>query len=140
MRILLVDDSRPMLMANHAVLERAGYEVITAADGKQAISVARSEKPDLILLDLLLPRASGLQVLQELKKDPSTAEIPVVILSGLSQKNGQRLIAAGAEDYLEKSVVMPSKDRNDLPLILRDVICRINRRKGRILLTVPIPK
>jgi CheY-like chemotaxis protein len=140
MRILLVDDSKPIRMANQKILERAGYEVITAVDGQQAIVVARSEKPDLILLDLLLPGVGGIQVLRELKRDPGTANIPVVILSGLSQKNGKRLIAEGADEYLEKNVVIPSSDRNDLPLVLRDVICRINRKKGRILLSSPIPK
>ncbi len=127
-------------MATQRVLEKSGYDVIPAADGKQALSLARDQQPDLILLDLLLPEKNGVEVLQALKADSGTAEIPVVILSGLSQKNGQRLIEAGAEDYLEKGVVMPSKDRNDLPLVLRDVICRINRRKGKILLAVPIPK
>jgi CheY-like chemotaxis protein len=140
MRILLVDDSKPIRMANQKILERAGYEVITAVDGQQALVVARSEKPDLILLDLLLPGVGGIQVLRELKRDPGTANIPVVILSGLSQKNGKRLIAEGADEYLEKNVVIPSSDRNDLPLVLRDVICRINRKKGRILLSSPIPK
>jgi CheY-like chemotaxis protein len=140
MRILLVDDSKSLRMATQRVLERAGYEVIGAADGKQAIVAARSQNPDLVLLDLLLPGTGGLQVLEQLKQDPATAEIPVVILSGLSQKNGQKLIAAGAEDYLEKNVVMPSSNTNNLPLVLRDVICRINRRKGRILLAAPIPK
>jgi CheY-like chemotaxis protein len=124
-KILLVDDSRVIQHENHRVLERAGYEVVCADDGEAALRLAEECPVDVILLDLLLPKISGLEVLQRLKKNPATADIPVVILSSLSEKNRDKLIAAGAEDYFEKSLLMPQRDQNLLPKLLEDVVHRI---------------
>jgi DNA-binding response OmpR family regulator len=84
MRILLVEDSKTIRMENERTLIKAGYEVVCAEDGEQALALARSEQPELILLDLLLPRIGGVQVLRELKKDRTTRDIPVIIVSSLS--------------------------------------------------------
>ena len=130
MRILLVDDSKTILRANERVLHKAGYEVICAEDGLSAIKAARSQKPDLILLDMILPRMSGPEVLEHLKADAATADIPVVVLSSLTEKNRQKLIDAGAEDYLEKSSLTPTPGVNLLPKMLENIICRINRKRG----------
>ena len=89
-KILLVDDSRTMLRENERVLHKAGYEVITAEDGESALKLAHDQKPDLILLDMILPKLSGPEVLERLKKDPAVADIPVVALSSLSEKNRQK--------------------------------------------------
>ena len=86
-KILLVDDSKFLRMATERALARAGYKVSTANDGAQAIERAKSEKPDVILLDMLLPGMTGPDVLKALKKDASTTGIPVVAFTGLSQKN-----------------------------------------------------
>jgi CheY-like chemotaxis protein len=117
-------------VTNERALVKAGYEVITAEDGESALQSAKEQKPDLILLDLLLPKVSGLEVLARLKHNRDTAKIPVVAVSGLSEKNRQRLIDAGAEDYLEKSSVFTDKGQNRLPQVLEGVICRINRKRG----------
>jgi CheY-like chemotaxis protein len=85
-KILLVDDSKFLRMATERALVRVGYNVITGADGSSALALARTEKPDLILLDMLLPKITGPDVLKALKKDPATATIAVVALTGLSQK------------------------------------------------------
>jgi CheY-like chemotaxis protein len=90
---------------------------------------AREQQPDLVLLDLMLPRMSGVEVLARLKKEPTTARIPVVVVSGLSEKNREKLMEAGADDYLENSTLMPNKGVNLLPEILTEVVCRINRRR-----------
>lgn len=102
-KILLVDDSKFLRMATERALARAGYSVTTAADGEHALELARSEKPDLILLDMLLPRIPGHEVLKSLKKDPATARIAVVVFTGLSQKNAARLQKDGACAFLDKS-------------------------------------
>jgi DNA-binding response OmpR family regulator len=128
-KILLVEDSRSVRLENERALGHAGYEVISAPDGEDALRQAREQHPDLILLDLMLPKINGFDVLLQLKRDPATAEIPVVVLSGLSDKNRQKLIDAGADDYLEKGILMPSRGVNLLPQVLVDVICRINRRR-----------
>ncbi len=87
--ILLVDDSKFMRMANEKALARAGYEVITASDGEEALRMAQARIPDLILLDMLLPKLGGPQVLQALKKNPLTLSIPVCCLEQSSpEKRG----------------------------------------------------
>jgi CheY-like chemotaxis protein len=140
MRVLLVEDSRTMRMENERALAHAGYEVLCAEDGEQAVAIARQQQPELILLDLLLPRMDGVQVLRELKKDRTTMDIPVVIVSSLSGKNHDKLVAEGAEEYLEKNLIMPDHKQNRLPALLQDIVCRINRKRGEGRLTVPLPK
>lgn len=136
MRILLVEDSRALRLENERVLIKVGYEVICAEDGESALQLARERQPDLILLDLLLPKMSGLEVLEYLKSTPGTAHIPVVVLSALYGKNRDKLMAVGAEDYLEKNSLMVN-GQNLLPKVLEDVICRINRKRGIAFASVP---
>ena len=102
-KILLADDSKFLRLAIERALARAGYEVISATDGEQALELAREKKPDLILLDMLLPKITGPDVLRALKKDPATKGIAVVVCTGLSQKNAARLKHDGAFAFLEKS-------------------------------------
>lgn len=101
--ILLVDDSRFLRLANERSLTRAGYLVETACDGEEALRIAHRMVPDLILLDMLLPKLAGPEVLQALRKDPLTAAIPVIVLSSLPQTNEARLKRDGATAYFEKS-------------------------------------
>jgi len=103
--ILLVDDSGFMRMANERALARAGYAVVTASDGEEALLMAHTRIPDLILLDMLLPKLGGPEVLRALRKNPLTASIPVIVLSSLPQKNEFKLIQEGATGYLEKSTM-----------------------------------
>lgn len=140
MKILLVEDSLAIRRENERVLIKAGYQVVTAKDGESALKVANDEHPDLILLDMILPKMSGPDVLEHLKKDAATVNIPVVVLSSLSEKNRQTLIEAGADEYLEKSSLAPVPGTNLLPKILEDVICRINRKRGISFTSVPLDK
>lgn len=130
MKILLIEDSKPIRMENESALHKAGYEVVCAADGESALRLALESKPDLILLDMILPKMSGQEVLHHLKTESGTAEIPVVVLSSLSEKNRQKLIEAGADEYLSKSNLMPRRGVNLLPSALENIICRINRKRG----------
>jgi len=101
--VLLVEDSRFMRVANERALLRAGYSVVTARDGEEALRIAWARLPDLIVLDMLLPKLGGPEVLHALKNNPKTSFIPVIILSSLPQKNEQRLRKEGAAAYFEKS-------------------------------------
>jgi len=101
--ILLVEDSKFLRIASERALTKAGYSVVSTDDGEQALQLARDKHPDLILLDMLLPRLGGPEVLRALKNDQQTAEIPVVVLSSLPQKNEARLKKDGAAAYFEKS-------------------------------------
>ena len=102
-KIFLVDDSKFLRLATERALARAGYEVSTATDGPMALEIARDKKPDVILLDMLLPKMTGPDVLKALKKDPATAGIAVVAFTGLSHKNAVRLEQDGACAFLDKA-------------------------------------
>jgi diguanylate cyclase (GGDEF)-like protein len=106
-RILLAEDSRFLRRATELILTKSGYEVISAADGAETLNIARTASPNLIILDLMMPKMNGIEVLASLKQDPNTSAIPVVILSGLSRKNGSRLLKAGAAAYYEKTKLIP---------------------------------
>ena len=103
MKILLIEDSRFLRLAIEKVLTKRGYEVSSFADGEEGLRAAHATPPQLILLDMMLPGIDGTAVLKRLKQDPLTAPIPVVVLSGLSQKNEAKLKEAGAAAYIEKS-------------------------------------
>jgi len=121
-KILLVDDSKFLRMATERALARAGYIVSTAHDGRKALERAKNEKPDVILLDMLLPGMTGPDVLKALKKDAATAGIPVVAFTGLSQKNAIRLQQDGACAFLEKSALDLDKGSDTLLTALADIL------------------
>ena len=104
-RVLLGEDSKVFARAHELTLRKAGYEVSVARDGFAVLQAARAEKPDLIILDLMLPKLQGQTVLRELKKEPCTEKIPVIIYSGLPESNAGRLIRAGAHSYIEKNKI-----------------------------------
>ena len=124
-KILLVEDSKFVRMATERALARAGYEVLTAADGQSALVAAEAQKPDLILLDMLLPKITGPDVLKTLKRNPATAQIAVVVLSGLSPKNAKRLQQDGAFAFLEKSELSLDKGPERLLTILADIVRKL---------------
>lgn len=140
MKILLIEDSKTIRRENEGALHKAGYEVICAEDGETAIEMAQEKQPDLILLDMILPKMTGPDVLRHLKRDQRTKQIPVIVLSSLSEKNRQKLMEDGADDYLEKGALMPMKGMNLLPKALENVICRINRKRGIAFSTIPVSK
>jgi CheY-like chemotaxis protein len=102
-KILLIEDSKFQRLANERALIKAGYSVIHAGDGEQGLRSACENAPDLILLDMMLPKVSGLDVLRALKCDPLVEHIPVIVLSGLGQANEAKLLKEGAAAFLVKS-------------------------------------
>lgn len=121
-KILLVDDSKFLRLATERALARAGYEVSTATDGENALQVAREKQPDVILLDMLLPKMTGPDVLKALKSDPATAGIAVVAFTGLSQKNAGRLEQDGACAFLDKAELGLDKGSEALLVALARII------------------
>jgi len=105
MKILIVDDSRLLRIATERTLVRAGYEVITAADGEEGLRLALESNPDLVVLDMMLPRLSGQEVLRRLRTHPSSASTPVIVLTSLSESNREKLLSEGASLYFEKSLL-----------------------------------
>ena len=114
MKILVIEDSRLLRSAIERTLSRAGYDVVSVGDGQERLSRAQDIHPDIILLDMMLPTLAGTGVLRQLKQDSATKSIPVIILSGLSQKNETKLKKAGASAYFEKSLLNLDKDGNGL--------------------------
>jgi CheY-like chemotaxis protein len=119
--VLLVEDNQVQRLANERILHKAGYEVLYARDGEEALSPTREKIPDLVLLDMLLPKLGGRQVILAMKKDPRTAQIPVLVYSGLPQANEFKLREEGAVGYFAKSrlVDKPGGERELLDLIER---------------------
>ena len=108
--ILIVEDDGFLVQMYAAKLEMEGFKVVAAIDGEKALRQVKKEVPDLILLDLLLPKKDGFQVLEELKKDSAVKDIPVVVLSNLGQKEDiDRCMLLGAKDYLIKAHFIPSE-------------------------------
>jgi two-component system phosphate regulon response regulator PhoB len=103
-RVLLAEDDRFLRKAAETALKRHGFTVVAAADGEEALRLARAAPPDLVLLDLIMPRMQGFEVLRALKADPATAPIPVVILSNLGQDGDMKqAMDAGAAGYFVKA-------------------------------------
>ncbi len=103
-KVLVVEDDKFLLAAYSAKLKNSGFETILAVDGEEAMTKVQAEKPDIILLDLVLPKKDGFDVLFDIKQNPDTKSIPVIILSNLGQEEdvakGKKL---GATHYLVKS-------------------------------------
>ena len=102
-RILVVDDVPVNIQLQRAYLEAMGYEVLEAEDGVQALEIAHKDRPDLILLDVMMPNMNGFEVCRRLKNDPATQFIPVVMVTALNEVSDRiRGIEAGADDFISK--------------------------------------
>lgn len=107
-RILLVEDDRAVAEMYRLKLRRDGFAVQIAEDGDRAIDLARRQPPDLVLLDVRLPKRDGLQVLAAMRRDPPMSEVPIVVLSNYSEDLiVQRCLEGGATDYLVKAHTTP---------------------------------
>ena len=103
-KIVVADDDRMFRKAAETTLRRQGYVVATASDGEEALQLIRSERPDIIVLDLIMPKLQGFDVLQVLKQDSLTAAIPVIVLSSLTQEQDkQEALDLGAVAYFNKA-------------------------------------
>ena len=122
MKILLIEDSRFLRIAIERILTKAGHSVIGVEDGREGLQAASTNLPALILLDMMLPGMEGTAVLKKLKQDASTAQIPVIVLTGLSQKNAEKLKDAGAAAYIEKSSIDFEQNANVLIEIVEGVL------------------
>jgi len=109
-KILIIEDDKFLRELISQKLLKEGYDIIEATDGEKGIENANKEKPDLVLLDLILPGIDGFEVLAKLKADPKLSDIPVIILSNLGQKTDiEKGIEMGAVDYLIKAHFTPGE-------------------------------
>jgi len=124
MTILVIDDMSVMLKMLTKHLEYWGYRALTAASGEEGLQVAKTEQPDLILLDVVLPKMKGREVCARLKADPTTKHIPVIFLSALGLADHVKAgLNLGAEDY----VIKPFKPE-DLQERIRVCLLRYHRQ------------
>jgi two-component system alkaline phosphatase synthesis response regulator PhoP len=107
-KALVVDDEQSLLNMYESSLKMAGMEVVTASDGPSGIEIAKQEKPAIILLDIIMPKMNGLDVLKALKEAPETKDIPVMLLTNLPEEcSGEKAKQLGANAYLVKAEKEP---------------------------------
>jgi DNA-binding response OmpR family regulator len=108
--VLLVEDDTFLAGIYANKFEKEGFGVLVGSDGEAGLTLAQKEAPDIILLDILLPKLDGFEVLEKLKADPKTKKIPVVLLTNLGQKEDvDKGLKLGAADYLIKAHFMPQE-------------------------------
>ncbi|PIW66905.1 MAG: DNA-binding response regulator [Candidatus Omnitrophica bacterium CG12_big_fil_rev_8_21_14_0_65_43_15] len=118
--ILVVDDEKELAALVSLHMKMAGFEVLTAANGEKALELSREEKPDLIILDLMLPKIDGWQVCEQLRQDAVTKDIPVIMLTARTQiEDKLKGFEAGADDYVTK------------PFSPRELVARVKRVLAR---------
>ena len=109
-KILLVDDDMTLHEMYAERLKAEGYVVVSAYDGEEAIEKAYSEKPDIILLDIMMPKINGIDVMKKLREDEKTADIPIILLTALVQEiNKIKDMMRPYDSYLIKSEIMPAQ-------------------------------
>jgi len=109
-KILIVEDDAAIIQLYKLKFEEAKYEVFEAATGVAGLEIAKKEKPNIILLDIIIPQYDGFAVLEMLKQDPATKNIPVILLTNLAQEDDkERGTKLGAKDYLVKANFTPSE-------------------------------
>jgi DNA-binding response OmpR family regulator len=114
-KVLVVDDEKGIVETARYNLEKAGFGVITASDGERAIERCRADHPDLVVLDLMLPKVGGLEVCRALKQDPGTRNIPIIMLTVMSDVTDKVVgLELGADDYMTK------------PFSPRELVARVN--------------
>ena len=118
-KILLIEDDKFLRELIIQKLGREGFEATEAPEGEAGLTKMKEERPDLVLLDLILPGIDGFEVLSRMKKDPALTSIPVIILSNLGQRDDvQKGIDLGAEDYLIKAHFTPGEIVEKIKAIL----------------------
>jgi len=114
--VLVVDDDPVILKLLEVNFEMEGFTVLVARDGQEGIDVARGERPDVVVSDIMMPKLSGLELVSELKGDAGTSDIPIILLSAKAQNADVRSgLEAGADDYVTK------------PFEPLDLVDRVNR-------------
>jgi len=120
MKVLIVDDESGILKMYSEYLSTQGFEVLTASNGEEGIKTAKEKKPDVILLDIIMPKLNGLDVLKNLKQDPDLKNIPVYLLTNLPEEcSGDKAKELGANGYLVKA--------ESEPKVIADVIKDLNK-------------
>jgi CheY-like chemotaxis protein len=130
MNILIADDSRFHRLVNERALIKAGHNVITASDGEEGLHLARERKPDPIILDMILPKLSGQDMLHALRVDPPTATMPVMVLTSLPQCNEEKLTTEGAPSFHQKRLLDLDKGTVRFAEVVERMLSRAAKAKA----------
>ena len=104
-KVLLVDDSNTVILMEKMILAKGPYDIVVARDGVEGIAKAKSEKPDVILLDVMMPNMDGLTACAELRRDPATAHIPIIMVTTRGEEqNIETAFRNGCNDYVTKPI------------------------------------
>lgn len=120
-KILLVDDDKDFVEATKMVLESKPYEVIVAYDGDEGLAKARQEKPDLIILDIIMPVKDGFRAAEQIKKDPELSKIPVIMLTSFAEKGGETSLS------VSQGLMLDTEDYVDKPVAPEELLRRVQR-------------
>ncbi len=132
MNILIVEDSRFLRLANERALTKAGHNVISASDGAEGLRLATERHPDLIILDMLLPKLSGPDVLRAIRANAEIGKTPIMVLTSLPQANETKLLKEGATAYFEKSLLTIDKGSAPFVEAVEKLLARPARTKAAV--------
>lgn len=132
MNILIVEDSRFLRLANERALSKAGHNVISASDGEEGLRLALDRQPDLIILDMLLPKMSGPEVLRAIRANRDIGKTPVMVLTSLPQANEDKLLKEGATAYFEKSLLTIDKESAPFVAAVEKLLARVARANAAV--------
>ncbi len=125
-KILVVDDEPPIVRLMEFILARQGHEMLVAVNGQEALDKVRTHQPDLVLLDIMMPRIDGYEVARTLRADPATADLPIIMLSAKAQEEDiQKGMDVGVNEYITKPF---SPDQ--LVSVVGDYLSRVAGRTG----------
>jgi len=131
-KILIVEDDALILRMYQEAFTSEGFEVLFASDGQAGLEMARANKPTIILLDIMMPKLNGMQMLEQLKADPAISTIPVIVLTNLSSTmDAEKALKLGAVKYVVKSEYKP----REVIKIVKDILAGYTRGDG-----IPVPK
>lgn len=120
-KILVIDDDSDLVEALKIILEMESYEVVSAFDGEKGLEKVKEENPDLIILDLLLPKEDGAVLCRELKRNPRYTDIPILVLTAMAEKLDPKVFPE------HKISSLPADDYVDKPIQPRDLLARVNK-------------
>jgi CheY-like chemotaxis protein len=121
--VLIVDDSEAFRRLNAEILKMDGHQVLMARNGRETLELVRSERPDILLLDIMMPGLDGFEVCRELKGDPVTRGTVVVMVTALSESVRYRALQAGADEYVTKPITSRK---------MRDLVRTLTERGGQV--------
>ena len=126
-KILVVDDEPDMVTFLTTLLEDNGYETVKAADGDEALEKLKSEKPDLVSLDLLMPNKTGIKMFREMRKDPDTTNVPVVMVTGFGKDDVPQM---DFKEWIKQRAIRPPEGYIEKPVDKEDFLETIRKALG----------